>query len=483
MPSILCKLDPSLCDDPSVPTANFSSESPDRESFFGRNYGTGLEPPLGTDWRASSCLGTCVSQISQADADQCAQRANITCLSNEWPVLEPNPNPNQPDDPFIPVPRRTFGNDIQECNFVCPDDSVFTQQIPADVFLGFSQAAADASALSLCQTEVVENRICFGEISPVGCCADSLYDGSVAVSGLQPPYTITVVGGSIDPLVLSQNPTTAFLSGIPLVAGTISFTLRAQDSEGNFAEKSFVVKVAEIATSSPLPEADFGQPYSQALTTIQTTGDVTWSVTGGALPSGLTLGETTGVVSGTPSQSGTFTFTATATDEAGVSCSKEFEVEVTGSCTNLASDAAWTFNPNGNPDPTGYSLSYNVVGYFGSFQASKGVGALVPPVDPPLTWRTDWTSVIGQTLTVRATMVGTVNRVGQGATTFRVNSIANGNLVTDSQLCPAGVITAINLEAIAQDASLGGATHAIADFETSSSGTWDVSGTIEVSCA
>ena len=315
MPTIFCPIPPNPCSDPSVPTTNYSSESPDGEQWYGRNYGTQLNPPLGSDWRASHCLGTCVSTVSQEEADQCAQRANITCLSNEWPVLEENLNPDQPDNPFIPRPRTTYGNDPQECSFTCPDGSVFTQQIPADTFLQFNQATADTAALSLCQNEVVENRICWGDLTPTAACANSLYDGSVSVSGMQSPYTFTVVSGSIAPLVMTQDATTAFLSGNVTTPGTISFRLRAQDAEGNFAEKDFTIKVLGISPAT-LPNATVGVAYSQFLTAVgPTTGTITWAIFAGTLPNGLTLNSATGEISGVPTTAAGFLFTATFTDQ------------------------------------------------------------------------------------------------------------------------------------------------------------------------
>ena len=67
-----------------------------------------------------------------------------------------------------------------------------------------------------------------------------------------------------------------------------------------------------ITSSSPLPNATVQVGYSQQLTSTGGAGTVTWSASG-SLPPGLSLGSS-GVIGGTPTQSGTFGFQATATD-------------------------------------------------------------------------------------------------------------------------------------------------------------------------
>jgi hypothetical protein len=140
-------------------------------------------------------------------------------------------------------------------------------------------------------------------------------------------------------------------------------------------------------------------------------------------------------------------------------CSKEFTIPVVNEpCVGLEHDAAWTYNPNGNPGqpPAGVNLQYDFEGYHGDWSASRAGGAAVSPV---IEWRVNWTSVAGPTLSVRATLIGSVTRVGVGANVVcRAN--ANGNIVTATQFCPPGVTTAVNLDVTATDATLGGATSA-----------------------
>jgi hypothetical protein len=55
---------------------------------------------------------------------------------------------------------------------------------------------------------------------------------------------------------------------------------------------------------------------------------VTWSITAGALPAGLTLDTATGAITGTPTVSGTFTFTVTADDGEGHTDTHEYTLAV-----------------------------------------------------------------------------------------------------------------------------------------------------------
>ena len=95
----------------------------------------------------------------------------------------------------------------------------------------------------------------------------------------------------------------------------------------------------DLATAS-LPDGDEGVTYvGFDLKTLVTftgggsgsppsTGDLTWAVTSGALPTGLGLGAGTGLISGTPSAIGAYSFTVTATYTGGVAASRAYTIIV-----------------------------------------------------------------------------------------------------------------------------------------------------------
>ena len=67
-------------------------------------------------------------------------------------------------------------------------------------------------------------------------------------------------------------------------------------------------------TTPSLADGTTGSSYSATLAATGGTGSYTWSVTLGSLPAGLLLNTSTGVIHGTPTGTGTATFTVSATD-------------------------------------------------------------------------------------------------------------------------------------------------------------------------
>jgi M6 family metalloprotease-like protein len=71
-----------------------------------------------------------------------------------------------------------------------------------------------------------------------------------------------------------------------------------------------------ISSAAARPNGVMGASYNDTLRVTGGTGGTSWSVTGGALPSGVTLDGPSGVVSGFPRQTGNFTYTASVTSGA-----------------------------------------------------------------------------------------------------------------------------------------------------------------------
>ena len=92
-------------------------------------------------------------------------------------------------------------------------------------------------------------------------------------------------------------------------------------------------------TTSSLANATTGTPYTATLA-ASGGSSMSWTVTGGSLPTGLTLGAN-GVLSGTPSGAGTFTFTVRV-DGGGKSTSKQLQIVVREKLTASApADQQW----------------------------------------------------------------------------------------------------------------------------------------------
>jgi uncharacterized protein (TIGR03437 family) len=139
---------------------------------------------------------------------------------------------------------------------------------------------------------------------------------NLIATGGAPPYTFSLMGGSLPPgLGLSS---TGTLSGTPTGAGSYTFTVQVKDSAGISAVGTFTLTVAAqsvtVTTPSPLPSGMVTVQYpQQVLTASGGNPPYTFTVPANALPPGLTL-TPGGAISGTPTATGTFTFTLTATD-------------------------------------------------------------------------------------------------------------------------------------------------------------------------
>jgi Putative Ig domain len=83
-----------------------------------------------------------------------------------------------------------------------------------------------------------------------------------------------------------------------------------------------------VITTGSLPGGTVSDAYSQTLAASGGTGPYSWSLTGGSLPNGLTL-SSGGVISGTPTNTGTFGFTVRATDTLGASGTKALSITIT----------------------------------------------------------------------------------------------------------------------------------------------------------
>jgi hypothetical protein len=82
-------------------------------------------------------------------------------------------------------------------------------------------------------------------------------------------------------------------------------------------------------TTNTLPDGTVSVPYSATLVSVGGTAPYTYSLVSGSLPPGLTLSPS-GMITGTPTSSGTFTFTIKVTDSVGGTATEVFTVTVAG---------------------------------------------------------------------------------------------------------------------------------------------------------
>ncbi|MBI5734181.1 MAG: putative Ig domain-containing protein, partial [Candidatus Kerfeldbacteria bacterium] len=109
------------------------------------------------------------------------------------------------------------------------------------------------------------------------------------------------------------------IAGELLAWGALPQADNLQDGTSNLEMYFITYTAAEslTITTASLPAAMVGSAYSQTLTATGGTAPLTWSLNIGSLPAGLTL-SSAGVISGTPTTSGTASFTVQLTDSVGV---------------------------------------------------------------------------------------------------------------------------------------------------------------------
>jgi uncharacterized protein (TIGR03437 family) len=174
-----------------------------------------------------------------------------------------------------------------------------------------------------------------------------------------------------------------------------------------------------IATTPPLAEASPGAAYSQSLQAAGGSPPYTWSIIG-SLPPGITINPSTGLLSGTPTATGSFSFSVRVSDSAGASASREFTLTVSSRALRISSSAL-TFQQlvGGAPAP---SQQVNILSpnglNFTATAAAAGGGR--------------WLSVTPASGVIPATLTVQVNPAGLDAGVYSGSVTISASGATDS---------------------------------------------------
>jgi hypothetical protein len=146
-----------------------------------------------------------------------------------------------------------------------------------------------------------------------------------------PPWRYRLFGGSLPP-GLSVS-TDGHITGTPTAEGTYTAYIQMYDECGIEGEGNapFVFKIQgralSVDTTSVRP-AMKDTAFSQKLTASGGSGvGQQWSVSSGSLPAGVTLSQD-GTLTGTPTVSGTFTFTVKVIDNGGATATKQETITI-----------------------------------------------------------------------------------------------------------------------------------------------------------
>ena len=160
------------------------------------------------------------------------------------------------------------------------------------------------------------------------------YSTTLTASGGTTPYTWSIASGTL-PAGLALAAASGTISGVPTTTGTSNFTVKVADATSLTATQALSITVnATTATATititptSLPYAIQNSAYSATLTAAGGTAPYSWSIASGTLPSGLALASSTGVISGTPTTTGTSSFTVKATDATSLTATQALSITV-----------------------------------------------------------------------------------------------------------------------------------------------------------
>jgi hypothetical protein len=159
--------------------------------------------------------------------------------------------------------------------------------------------------------------------------AGAAYSQTLAATGGTGALTWSISAGAL-PGGLSLNPSTGALTGTATTPGPAAFTAKATDTNGVEAtrELSVLVNPAPSITTTSLPFGVTTLAYSQIIAATGGTGDLTWSVSSGALPAGLSLNPATGAITGTPTTVESASFTVQISDTLEITGAQALTIDV-----------------------------------------------------------------------------------------------------------------------------------------------------------
>ena len=202
--------------------------------------------------------------------------------------------------------------------------------------------------------------------------AGSAFSQTFTQSGGIGATTFTLASGTLPSgLTLAAN---GVLSGTPTVTGTFPITVSVTDANGctgTGATYNLTINCQTITVTAPaVNTGTAGSPFSQTFTQSGAIGSAMFSLSAGVLPSGLSLAAN-GVLSGTPTQTGSFAITVTVTDANG--CTGSTNYTLTIGCQTIT-----VTNPSVSSGTAGaaFNQTFTQSGAIGSATFSLASGSL-----------------------------------------------------------------------------------------------------------
>jgi hypothetical protein len=195
-----------------------------------------------------------------------------------------------------------------------------------------SHATTQPSALSITSSSIPSAKV------------QASYSATLAASGGTAPYAWSIVSGTL-PAGLNLSSSSGQISGTPSQAGSSAFTVQVTDSSAPVQKATQQLNITVQGTgtvlqitSTSIPSGKVGGAYSTTLLAAGGVAPYTWAINSGSLPAGLTLNASTGQISGTPSQSGSYSFVAQVKDSSSPSqlATQPLSTSIASAATTLA---------------------------------------------------------------------------------------------------------------------------------------------------
>lgn len=186
---------------------------------------------------------------------------------------------------------------------------------------------------------------------------------SLTASTFHTPGVLSVTSGTLPTGITLSGST---FSGTPTDTSYTDRTigLRITDAAGNIANTTAVLSYRNnLSLAGSYPAGAVGVAYSStAVTASGGYGSNVWSVASGSLPGGLSLNSSTGALTGTPTSSGTFSFTVRVTDAQGFTADSAQSVAIAAGLSasaNASNFSGTTINspPSFTPSTTGVNTT------------------------------------------------------------------------------------------------------------------------------
>jgi hypothetical protein len=167
--------------------------------------------------------------------------------------------------------------------------------------------------------------------------AGTAYTATITATGGVTPYSWTITGLPSGITPTSGTPS-ATIFGTTDSVGAFTVTAKVTDSESTPTTVSATLSLtiaqatAIVISTTSLPSGTVNTAYSQTLAATGGVAPYTWTQTGGTLPAGLTLAST-GMISGTPTATGTSSFTVQAADSESPAQTKTATLSITINAT------------------------------------------------------------------------------------------------------------------------------------------------------